>query len=190
MPAAQSPPSSPRLADFAIRANGDPKRLLAALQREVWALDRDQPLTNVRTMDEILWTNAAERRFQTMLLAIFAALALVLTLTGIYGVIGYAVSQRTAEIGIRMALGATQRDVLEMIVGRAMVLVAAGVGGGALVAFGAARSATKLLFGIQPADPATYIAIALLLMIATALACYLPARRALRLDPSRALRYE
>ena len=188
--AAQTSHHAPNLADFAFRVRRDPKSLLSGLQREVWAIDPDQPLTNVRTMDEILRSDAAARRFQMLLLTMFAVLALVLTLVGIYGVIGYAVSQRTAEIGIRVALGATPRHVLGLILGRALALVALGVTGGGLAALGAARSAEKLLFAIQPADPTTYASIAFLLLLAAALACYLPARRALRLDASRALRYE
>jgi putative ABC transport system permease protein len=188
LPAAQPTPS--RLSDFAFRAAGDPKQLVAAVQQQVWAIDKDQPVTQVRTLEEVISQAASERRFQTTLLAMFAGLALLLALVGVYGVISYAVSQRTNEIGLRIALGAQRSDILRMVIGKAMLLVIVGIAAGAAGAFALSRYLTTLLFHIKPSDPLTYSALAALLSLVALLACYVPARRATRVDPMIALRYE
>jgi putative ABC transport system permease protein len=189
-PAAQTDLYPVRLADFAFRASGDPKLLVAGVEQQVWAIDRDQPVTNVRTLQEVVSQGVAQRRFQMLLLVSFAALALVLALVGVYGVISYGVSQRTGELGLRIALGASRRDILGMVIVQGMTLVIAGIAVGAGAAYGLSRYLTTLLFQIKPADPLTYGALALLLSAIALAACYLPARRATRVDPMVALRYE
>jgi putative ABC transport system permease protein len=189
-PAAQTASYPVRLSEFAFRSAGDPKQLVAAVQQQVWAIDKDLPVTNVHTYDEIVSQSVAERRFQTLLLGLFATLALILAMVGIYGVISYSVSQRTPEIGIRMALGATRGGILKMVIGRAMVLVAVGIAAGAAGAFALSKYLKSLLFEVKPGDPWTYASIALLLAAVALAASMLPARRATRVDPMIALRYE
>ena len=189
-PAAQTNLYPVRLADFAFRASGDPRSLIAAVQQQIWAIDRDQPVTNVKTLQEMISQSAGQRRFQTLLLGLFAALALALALVGVYGVISYSVSQRTAEIGLRIALGAGRTDILRLVVLRAMLVVAAGIATGLAGALALSRSLATLLFAIKPTDPATYATIALLLAAVALAACYVPARRAAHVDPMVALRYE
>jgi putative ABC transport system permease protein len=189
-PAAQTPSYPVRLAEFAFRSAGDPKQLVAAVQQQVWAIDKDLPITNVRTYDEIISQSVSERRFQTMLLGLFASLAVILAMVGIYGVISYSVSQRTPEIGIRMALGASRGGILKMVIGRAMLLVAVGIAAGAAGAFGLSKYLKTLLFEVKPGDPLTYASIAILLAVVALAASLVPARRATRVDPMIALRYE
>jgi putative ABC transport system permease protein len=190
LPAAQTALYPVRLSEFAFRSAGDPKRLVTAIQQQVWAIDKDLPITNVRTYDEIITQSVSERRFQTLLLALFAALALILAMVGIYGVISYSVSQRTPEIGIRMALGASRSGILGMVIGRAMILVGIGIIAGAGGAFALSKYLKSLLFEVKPGDPWTYITIAALLAIVAMAASMIPARRATRVDPMIALRYE
>jgi len=175
---------------LAIRSAGDPADLVAAVRREVRAVDPDQPISDVRTMEEILGREVAPRRLQMTLLAGFAGLALLLASLGIYGVISYAVSQRTPEIGIRMALGARPRDVLGMVVGGGLRLAALGVGIGLAAALALTRVMASLLYGVSTTDPLTFVSIPLLLLAVALAASYLPARRALRVDPVAALRSE
>ena len=189
-PAAQTNLYPVRLADFAFRASGDPKALIVAVEQQIWAIDRDQPVTSVKTLDQVISDSAAERRFQTILLALFAALALGLALVGVYGVIAYSVSQRTGEIGLRIALGAARGDILRLVIGHAMLRVAAGIAAGVLGAYGLSRSLATMLFAIKPTDPPTYVAVAALLSLIALAACYVPARRATKVDPMVALRYE
>jgi putative ABC transport system permease protein len=179
-----------RLADFAVRAASDPRNLIAAIQKEVWALDKNQPLTNVKTLDEILSDSVAQRRFQMLLLLLFAGLALFLALIGVYGVAGYSVSQRTAEIGIRIALGARRRDILGLVLRQAMVVVGCGIAAGAVCAYYLSRYMASLLFSIKPSDPLTYLTLAIALAATASAACYIPARRACSVDPTVALRCE
>ena len=189
-PAAQTALYPVRLAELTFRSAGDPMQLLTAVQQQVWAIDKDLPVTHVRTYDELISQSVSERRFQTLLLGLFASLALILAMVGIYGVISYSVSQRTPEIGIRMALGATRGGILRMVVGRAMVLIGVGIVVGGAGAFALSRYLKSLLFEVKPGDPWTYASIALLLAVVALAASMAPARRATRVDPMIALRYE
>jgi putative ABC transport system permease protein len=172
------------------RASGDPASLAAAIRSQVSAIDKDQPVTAIRTLNEVIASTTAPRRFNTLLLAIFAAVALALAATGIYSVISYSVTQRTQEVGVRMALGARPGDVIRLILKQGLTLTLIGVAAGLLGAIAAARVMTGLLYGVAATDPATFVAISLLLVIVATLACYLPARRAARVEPITALRHE
>jgi putative ABC transport system permease protein len=175
--------------EIALRS-ADPLNLISAVRREVWAVDRDLPLADIRTMESIL-AGAIERpRFNLLLLGIFAALAIVLAAVGIYGVMSYAVAQSTREIGIRMALGAGSRDVLKLIVGKGVVLTLAGLGLGLIGALALTRLMATLLYGITPNDPLSLGGAAMILLAIAMVACYQPARRATRVDPLVALRCE
>ena len=176
--------------NLVVRTEGDPLAMTAGVREAVQSIDRDVPLANVRSMEEILASSIAEPRFQTMLLSVFAALALTLAGVGIYGVMSYSVSRRTHEIGIRMALGARPTDAIRLVVGQGMTLALIGVGVGLCGAFALTRLLSTLLFGISATDPFTFGAIAVLLISVAALACYIPARRATRVDPMQALRCE
>ncbi|MCI0569004.1 MAG: ABC transporter permease [Acidobacteria bacterium] len=175
---------------LAVRTDGDSPGLAAAIRAQVHRIDPDQPLGEFRTMSSLVSRSLVEPRFQTVLLALFACLALVLAAIGIYGVIGYSVKARTCEIGIRVALGARPRDVLKMILREGAVLIVVGVGAGAAGALGVARLLSKFLFGVSATDPLTFVMVSLLLAGVGLLACYLPARRASQVDPMVALRFE
>jgi predicted permease len=176
-------------ADIAIRVAGS-SLSLAALQKEVWAVDRELPVSGFQTMQAILDTETLQRRMQMSLLGTFAGLALLLAGLGIYGVMSYAVTQRTQEIGIRMALGAQRREVLRMVIGQGMVLALLGIGFGLAGAFGATRLLASLLFGTAANNLFTYLSVSALLIAVALAACFIPARRASRVDPLVALRYE
>jgi putative ABC transport system permease protein len=173
-----------------IRTTADPKGLAQAVRREIRAVDKDMPITDVATMEEVLDREVLQRRVQMLLLSIFAAVALLLASLGIYGVLAYLVSQRTQEIGIRMALGAAPRDVLLAVAGQGMGLSIAGIALGVAAALALTRVVSRLLFGIAASDPATFLAVSLLLLVVALAACYVPARRAMRIDPIVALREE
>jgi len=161
--------------------------MVAALRREILVLDPDQAVFNIATMDQLLADSMSLRRFSMFLLGGFAALALILAAVGIYGVLAQSVSQRTHEIGIRMALGAQTRDVLKLIVRQGMSLTAIGIAVGLAGAFALTRLLASLLFGVRATDPMTFLYIPVLLAAVSFFACYLPARRAARLDPIKAL---
>lgn len=167
-----------------------PELLTAAVMRAVQEIDKDLPVFEVTTLEEILALESSTRRFNAMLFTVFAALALILAATGVYGVLSYSVSQRTHEVGIRMALGAGRRDVLRLFMGHGLRLVLLGLVIGLAGAFVLTRLMSSLLFGVSTTDTVTYVVVAGVLMLIGALACYLPARRATRVDPLVALRYE
>ena len=172
---------------YAIRTAGNPEAMIPTFRREVLAIDPDQPVFNVRTMEDVVDSSMGTRRFSAMLFSVFAGAALLLATLGIYGVMAYSVTQRTQEIGIRMALGAQAGDVLRMVVRQGMMLALIGIGVGLVGALGITRLIANLLFGVQATDPTTFGAISLLLGFVALLACYLPARRAARVDPMIAL---
>jgi putative ABC transport system permease protein len=172
------------------KAAGDPNQLIASMRQQVKAIDSDQPIYNIRTMNEIRADSVAPERLNLALLSIFAGLALVLAVVGIYGVMSYSVTQRTHEIGIRMAIGAQPRDVFRMVIGQGMALALIGIAFGLAGAFGLTRLMATMLFGVEPTDPVTFASIAVLLMLVALVACYVPSRRATKVDPMVSLRYE
>jgi predicted permease len=173
-----------------VRSSLPPETLVPAIREQMRALDKDLPVYDVRTMDEYVGRSIAQPRLDSALLAIFAALALVLAMVGIYGVMSYGVAQRTNEIGIRMTLGAQQRDVLRLVMGQGIVVAGLGVLIGIVGSIGVTRLLATLLFGVSPGDPATLAGVAMILVACALLACYIPARRAMRVDPMVAMRYE
>jgi predicted permease len=184
-------PQTPvRFSSIVARTQGDPLSLTSAVRNAVLEVDEEQPLARIRTMEMAISNSVTQRRLNMILLGIFGALALALAAVGIYGVMSYTVTQRTREIGIRMALGAQRRDVLKSVVGQGMSLAASGVGIGLLGAFLVTRLMETLLFGVKPTDPATFGGIALLLLGVAFFACCIPARRATKVDPVVALKYE
>ena len=175
---------------LAVRGAGDPAGLIAGVRRKVAELDRDQPLYNVRTLEQALAESLARERFGLLLIVTFAGLALLLAAVGVYGVLAYSVTQRTREISVRLALGASRRDVLRLIAGQGMKFVLAGVGVGLLAAFALTRLMTGLLYGIKATDPLAFIAVSVLLVVVALVACWIPAQRATKIDPMVALRFE
>lgn len=175
---------------FAIHTAGNPTALTSTLRSILKELDPNLPLSNVQTMDEVVSQSVAPRRFNMFLITIFASVALLLALVGVYGVLAYSVGRRTAEIGLRVALGATPGKVLTLIVGQGMRPIFMGIGIGLVGALALSRFVCSLLFGVKAADPVTYGAVTLLVIAAALLSCYVPARRALRVDPVAALRQE
>ena len=173
-----------------IRTTTDPMSLLSAVRLAVWSIDPDQALSEVMTMDDILDREVEQRRNQASLLGALAALALTLACVGIYGVMAYLVTQQNHEIGIRVALGAHSRDILVLILGRGATLTATGLGIGIAAALLVTRLMRSLLFGVSPFDPLTFVGVALLLTFVALAACYFPTRRAMRIDPMVALRFE
>jgi predicted permease len=175
---------------WVVRTEMDPSAIRQEIQKAVSAVDNNQAITNVRTMNQILATSVASHQFNMSILTLFAVLALVLAAVGTYGVISYGVSERLHEIGLRLALGAQRGDVFRLVVGQGMSFALLGVGIGLAGAFAFTRLLTNLLYGVTTTDPFTFAGVALLLAMVALLACYLPARRAMGVDPMVALRYE
>jgi putative ABC transport system permease protein len=173
-----------------IKSPMDVAQLTALARAEVAAVDPQQPIFNIRTLDRIRSESIAPERLNMMLLGLFAGLALLLAAVGIYGVISYTAAQRTHEIGIRMALGARPRDVLNLVARQGITLALIGVGIGLAGAFLITRLMSQMLFRVSPTDAVTFIAVPLFLILIAAIACYIPARRATKVDPLEALRYE
>jgi len=176
--------------NLVVRADANPLGLAPAIQRQIQELDKDVPIAKVATMEQVLAASTAQRRFNLFLLVLFACLALLLALIGLYGVLSYTVTAGTREIGIRMALGAQTREVLSLVLRRGMALALSGVTLGLLVSFALTRVLKSLLFGVSETDPLTFISVALLLITVALAACYIPARRATKIDPLTALRHD
>jgi putative ABC transport system permease protein len=173
-----------------VHTSVDPMKLVASIQSAIWSVEKDLPITSIKTMEQIRSHSIAQPRLTALLLSVFAALALILAAVGIYGVMAYSVTQRTHEMGLRMALGARASDVLALVVGQGMLLAGAGIVLGLAGAFAMTRVLEKFLWGVRPTDTFTFIVVSLLLVAVALLASYLPARRATRVDPMVALRYE
>jgi putative ABC transport system permease protein len=176
--------------DLVVRTVGDPLAMAAAVRAEIWKLDKDLPLYRALTMEQMLSASVAGQRFNMLLLTVFAALALLLAAVGIYGLMSYATAQRTREIGVRLALGARASDVLRLVMKQGLILTISGVAAGLAGAFALTRVMTGLLFGVSATDPVTFTLIAALLTLVALLACWIPARRATKVDPMVALRCE
>jgi putative ABC transport system permease protein len=176
--------------DLVVRTVGDPLAMAATVRAEIWKLDKDLPLFRVRTMEQILSASVAGQRFNMLLLMVFAALALLLAAVGIYGLMSYATAQRTREIGVRLALGARASDVLRLVMKQGLILTVSGVAVGLAGAFALTRVMTGMLFGVSATDPTTFTLIAALLTLVALVACWIPARRAAKVDPMVALRVE
>jgi len=173
-----------------VRTANEPLSLTGAVKTQIQIIDKDLPIDDAKTMQQLLANSRSGRRFNLILLTGFALVALVLAMVGIYGVMSYTVAQRTHEIGIRVAVGAQSRDVFRMVIGQGMILAMIGVAFGLAGAFALTRLMTSMLFGVEPTDPATFISIAVLLTGVALVACYIPSRRATKVDPLVALRYE
>ncbi|HEX8089936.1 MAG TPA: FtsX-like permease family protein, partial [Blastocatellia bacterium] len=173
-----------------IRTASDPASLTGAIREELKKIDKDQPMSRVSTMEQLLSESLSQKRFYTLLLSIFALIALIMAAVGIYGMMTYSVTQRTQEIGIRMALGARPRDVLRLVMGQNLISVLAGALMGLIGAFALTGLLSSLLYGITATDPSTFAVVVAALMATALLACYLPARKATKVDPLIALRHE
>jgi ABC-type antimicrobial peptide transport system permease subunit len=173
-----------------IRTQGDPNAVTSEIRKILTSMDPDAPLYGVRTMEDYLALDLGRARFQTVLLSLFAGIALLLTAVGLYGVMWYTVAQRTSEIGVRMALGADKKDVLGMILGRSFSMTGLGLLLGIIGAFALTRLLSSLLYEVKPTDPLTFVAVAMVLGAVSLVASYVPASHAARVDPMVALRYE
>jgi putative ABC transport system permease protein len=187
LPYLQNPSS---IMNLVVRTTSNPLRWANAVRSQVWDVDKDQPLFDTKTAEDIVADSFGRQHVLASLLGAFAAVALLLAAVGIYGLISYAVKQRTHEIGIRMALGAQSGEVLRLVLRQGMGLTLAGLFIGLLTALATAGLLGSFLFGVKPTDPATFAAVPLLLVGVAVLACYIPARRATRVDPMVALHYE
>jgi putative ABC transport system permease protein len=173
-----------------VRTTGDPAAAISSVRQAFRSVDKESPISNVQTMRKTLTDSTARQRFGAWLLGLVAALALCLAGVGIYGVMSYSVTQRTQEIGVRMALGAKRIDVLKLVLRRGLALTLPGIALGLLSALALTRLMKSLLFGVSATDPLTFALIALMLTAVALLACLIPARRATKVDPLLALRYE
>jgi putative ABC transport system permease protein len=176
--------------NLAVRSGANPHSLAGSIVREIQSIDKDQPVYQVQTLEELIGISIAARRLVMFLLALFSGIAMLLAAVGIYGVMTNNVSQRTHEIGIRMALGASRRDILMLVVGQGMKVALAGVFVGLGAALALTRVLSSLLYRVSASDPTIFAAISLVLVAVAFLASYVPARRATRVDPCVALRYE
>jgi putative ABC transport system permease protein len=196
IPASQVPEGLTQLANnvlplsWCIRSAMDPMSLRTAIEHQIQAVNGQMPVAKVRTMDQVIAEGVSRQHFNMLLLSIFAAIALVLAAIGIYGLMSYSVEQQTQELGIRMALGAGKEQVLKLIVGQGMLPVGIGVAVGLGIAFGVTRLLSSLLFGVKPSDPLTFGGVAAVLTVVALFAIYIPARRAMKVDPVVALRNE
>ncbi|HKS42401.1 MAG TPA: ABC transporter permease [Blastocatellia bacterium] len=175
---------------YVVRTSSDPTLLLQAVKSEIWAVNKNLPFSSVATIDDLVSRSLGERRFNLLLLGSFAAIALMLASVGIYGLISFSTSRRTHEIGVRMALGAQTDDILKMVLKEGMRLAVTGVGLGLAASIALTRLLSSFLFGVSATDPITYAGVSLVLAAVALLACYIPARRAMKVDPMVALRYE
>ena len=173
-----------------IRTAADPMKLAPVIEQVIHGYDKDQAIADIQPLDMLLSKSVARPRFQSVLIASFAGLALLLAVIGIYGVMSYSVAQRTHELGIRVALGADRNQVVQLVVGQGLLLALFGIAGGLAGAFAVTRYLRTLLFDVSPTDPITFVVVPLILCAAALAACYLPARRATNVDPMQALRYE
>jgi len=176
--------------DVVVRAAGDPAVVASAARKAIAAVDPTRPVYDVQTLEEALSDSIAPRRFNLLLLEVFAGAALLLAVVGIYGVMSYAVTQRTHEVGVRMALGACGGEVVRMLVRQGMLVALAGMAIGVAAALCLTRLIRSMLYEVAPADPWTFVGVCTLLALAVAAACWIPARRAAAVDPTVALRYE
>jgi ABC-type transport system, involved in lipoprotein release, permease component len=176
--------------ELAIRTTSDPTQLASLVREQIWAIDRDQPISNLKTMEEIVDAEVVQRRAYMWLLSIFAGLALLQAILGIYGVLSYMVAQQTNEIGILMALGANQRNILKRVLRQGVGLAVIGIAIGLFAAIGLTRFTSSLLYGVSATDPTTFVGTSLMILAVAAFACYIPARRATKVNPVTALRME
>ncbi|HEV7684074.1 MAG TPA: ADOP family duplicated permease, partial [Pyrinomonadaceae bacterium] len=184
------PAARPQNQILFVRTAGDPAALASSIRSIVASIDRNQPVANIKTMSDVVADTVAPRKFNMALLTLFAGIALALAALGIYGVVAYSVAQRTHEVGIRLALGAQKSDVLGLLIKNGMLLTLIGVALGVLIASQVTRLMTALLFEVTPTDTTTFVAISALFVLVAFIACYVPARRATKIDPLAALRYE
>lgn len=190
VPFTQHPWPSMLVAHLALRTRTDPATMAQSVREAIRSVDPELPLAKVATLSALVDDSMAQPRFSMLLVASFGALAILLASIGLYGVISYSVAQRTREIGIRMALGAGRHEVFRMILGQGTKLAGLGIAIGVVAAFGAARMMTSFLYGVEADDPFTFAGVPLFLLAIALLACYIPARRAMRVDPMTALRDE
>ena len=175
---------------WVVRTKIPPAQLAGDVRRTILTIDPQQPISNVSTMEQMLSTGVRHQRFTLLLMIIFAALGILIAAVGIYGVVSYGVTQRTHEIGIRIALGERTGNVLRMIIENGLKIALIGIGIGTVASLMMVRLLSGLLFGVRPTDPVTFVAVAFLLLVVVLLACYFPARRATKVDPVVALRHE
>jgi len=173
-----------------IRTAGDPSSFTSAVRQAIWSVTPDVPIFQIATLEDLVEKSAGPRRFVMLLLELFGVMALLMTALGVYGVVAYSVSERTRELGVRTALGATRADIARLIIGNNLVVVLLGLGAGGVAAFGATRYLESSLFNVSATDPLTFVLVALMLLIVTLVAQSVPVLRATRVDPSVALRQE